>query len=241
MAMARASDFRHLSQRDRRAARHLLALPAALFFGMILLAAGYIAYVLWPRWPSGPVAADAPTLPVSVAGVTFNIPPAAIRQRVQRKPGMQERIDLAFLWPSLAPPDPTAKLMPVSSSQAVDRVFMTISVNESGMQPVERARTIYPRYLDTRIMAGPGGLAARPFRDGTPYQNEELVYDPTNDGFMVRCTQNGPASTLGICLYDRRIGNADLTIRFPRDWLEDWLAVANGLDRLVKSLRPAEP
>ena len=93
MAMARASDFRHLSQRDRRAARHLLALPAALFFGMILLAAGYIAYVLWPRWPSGPVAADAPTLPVSVAGVTFNIPPAAIRQRVQRKPGMQERID----------------------------------------------------------------------------------------------------------------------------------------------------
>ena len=71
-----------------------------------LIAAAYVAYVLWPRWPDAPVTLDAPSLPITVAGVTFNIEPAAIRMPVQRRPGTQERVDLAYLWPSLTPPDP---------------------------------------------------------------------------------------------------------------------------------------
>jgi hypothetical protein len=30
-----------------------------------------------------------------------------------------------------------------------------------------------------------------------------------------------------------------VTVRFPRDWLADWSAVAGGIDRLMTSLRPA--
>ena len=71
-----------------------------------VIAAAYVAYVLWPRWPDAPVALDAPSLPIIVAGVMFNIEPAAIRMTVQRQPGTQERVDLAYLWPSLMPPDP---------------------------------------------------------------------------------------------------------------------------------------
>ena len=237
--MATASSFhhRHISHSDRRAARHLLAVPAGVFAGVIILAACYITYVLWPRWPSGPVALDAPSIPVTVAGVTFNIPPAAIRQSVQRKPGMQQRVDLAYLWPSLTPPDPAARPAPVSSSNMVDRVFVTIAASDGALPPAERVKTIYPRYLDTRLTAAPGGLTSRPFRDGTPYQGEELNYDSGASGFLVRCTRNGAGATLGMCLYDRRIGAADITIRFPRDWLEDWPNVANRLDRLIVSLR----
>ena len=186
---------------------------------------------------SGPVALDAPSLPVTVAGITFNIPPAAIRQSVQRKPGTQQRIDLAYLWPSLTPPDPATRPSPVSSSNMVDRVFVTIVASDGALAPVDRVKTIYPRYLDTRLSAAPGGLTARPFRDGTPYQGEELIYDQGNAGFLVRCTRNGAGATLGMCLYDRRIGAADLTIRFPRDWLDDWQNVAGKLDQLIASLR----
>jgi hypothetical protein len=32
--------------------------------------------------------------------------------------------------------------------------------------------------------------------------------------------------------------NADITVRFPRDWLTDWHAVASGIDRLVANLKP---
>lgn len=237
MATARSLHHRYASRGDRRAARHLLALPATLFAAMIALAVCYIAYVLWPRWPSGPVALDAPSIPVSVSGTTFNIPPAAIRQSVQRKPGMQQRIDLAYLWPSLTPPDPGTRPAPVSSSHMVDRVFMTIVASDGALPPMERVKTIYPRYLDTRLSAVPQGLTSRPFRDGTPYQGEELIYDEGASGFLVRCTRNGAGATLGMCLYDRRIGAADVSIRFPRDWLTDWQGVAGKLDQLIKSLR----
>ncbi len=238
MTAARTPHDRPISRRNPRSAHHLLALPAALFACGIVLAASYVAYVLWPRFPAAAVPPDAPSLPVIVGGTTFNIPPAAIRRPVQRRPGVQDRVDLAFLWPSLSPPDPAARPLPTSSAQTVDRVFATIVVGENAMPPAERARTIYPRYLDTQIGTGPGGLAARPFRDGTPYQSEDLIYDPRrSDGLMVRCTRNGPAATLGMCLYDRRIGDAEISVRFPRDWLEDWEAVAHGLDRLIAGLR----
>lgn len=237
MAMARSlrpMSFRSSSRADRRAARHLLALPVFLFAGTIVLALAYVAYVLWPRWPA-PIAPDAPALPITIANVTFNIPPGAIRQRVQRKPGTQQRIDLSFLWPSLQPPDANAQLAPVASSQAVDRIFMTIMAADNALAPAERIKSIYPRYLDTRINAGPGGLAARPFRPDTPYQDEELIYDAESNAFVVRCTRDGPGPTLGICLYDVRIGSADLTVRFPRLWLQDWRSVAGRIDALIRS------
>src|SRR5262245_61657335 len=86
-----------------------LTLPLAVLTALVLLAFAFIAYVLWPRWPGPPIGRDAPALPITVAGVVFNVPPAAIRVPVQRRPGAHERVDLAFVWPSLEPPDPNAK------------------------------------------------------------------------------------------------------------------------------------
>src|SRR5262249_14292589 len=87
------------------ARRHggMLALPLIALVVLACLAVGFVASVLWPRWPQ--VAVDAPALPITIAGVAFNVPPAAMRVPVQRRPGAHERVDLAFLWPSLAPPD----------------------------------------------------------------------------------------------------------------------------------------
>lgn len=235
MAMAHTYDPRRANRNSRRVAPKL-ALHVILFFAAITLACSYVAYILWPRWPVAPVAIDAPSVPVIVAGVTFNIPPAAIRQAVQRKPGVQERIDLSFLWPSLAAPDPAVKPLPVASSETMDRVFMTITGADGTLPPTERLQSIYPRYLDAIVGDGPGGLAVRPFSAGSPYQGEEIVYDIEGEGFVVRCTRNRE-SVLGMCLYDRRIGDADITIRFPRDWLEDWRNVAKAMDQLVVNLR----
>ena len=44
--------------------------------------------------------------------------------------------------------------------------------------------------------------------------------------------------TPGICLHARRIGTADVTMRFPREWLEDWRSVSDGIARLTAKLRP---
>src|SRR5579885_740369 len=93
-----------LTRKTKRKSGGVLLLPFAVMTGLIGLALGFVAYILWPTWPEMPVAIDAPALPITVAGVLFEVPPAAIRAAVQRQPGPHERIDLAFLWPSLTPP-----------------------------------------------------------------------------------------------------------------------------------------
>ena len=55
--------------------------------------------------------------------------------------------------------------------------------------------------------------------------------------FLARCSRRGVINS-GTCLLERRIGNADVTLRFPRDWLGDWKRVASGIDRLMARLHP---
>jgi hypothetical protein len=208
----------------------------------------FVAYMLWPTWPNAPIAVDAPAIPITVAGVLFNVPPAAIRAKVLRHPGTHERIDLAFLWPSLTPPPADAKAdKPAAKAEqdaaappanASDRLFVTIAALGAVLAPAERLRSIYPRYVEAQATAGPDGLAFLPFRAGTPYQGEDLVYlGEQPEQFFARCTRpNGPVR--GTCIHERSLDAAEITLRFPREWLEDWRGLAAGFDRLLAQLHP---
>ena len=207
-----------------------------LLAAVTLFAVVYVAYVLWPRWPDAPTTLSAPFIPIIVAGVPFNIEPAAIRMPVLRRPGTQERIDLAYLWPSLTPPDPTFRRTLGAPVDPNERLFVTIASGDGTLPLIERVQTIYPRYLVPEPTAGPNGLTLRGFRDGTPYQGEELVFEQAAPAhFLARCSRKGVANS-GTCLLERPIGNADITLRFPRDWLGDWKGVAAGIDRLIARL-----
>jgi hypothetical protein len=227
----------------RRAAGKLPLVPLTLIVAIALAAAGYVGYVLWPRWPGDAVAPDAPPLPITVAGVTFNVPPGAIRVPLQRRAGAQERIDLMFLWPTLKPPPsaekPAAPATPdAAAAKPTDRIVLTIAAADGALTPAERFKTIYPRYLVAGTKKVPGGLVVAAFRDDTPYRGEELIYDsaaPKN--FLARCTED-KGLIRGTCLAERRIGAANITVRFPRDWLNDWRSVKEGIDKLIANLRP---
>jgi hypothetical protein len=231
-----------------RRARRLLTLP---FLSLILLAAaaaGVVSYLLWPTWPSTQVDLDAPSIPITVGGVLFNVPPRAVREKVQRHPGQQERIDLVFEWPALTPPqtDEIDRSQPLSAENAAaeaaaterKRLFVTIAPLGAVLPPLERLRTIYPRYVETQATAGADGLAILPFRAGTPYETEDLVYLGSNpEQFYARCTRPGRAVP-GTCMQERAIGDDVVTLRFPRDWLTDWRTVSAGFDRLLTQLHP---
>jgi len=238
--MSQIAQHARSSPRQRAAHWDLggLVLKLALIAGVLCLAGCPVAYILWPRWPDQ-VALDAPALPITVGGLPLNVPPAAIRIAIQRRAGAQERIDLAFLWPSLAPPDPAAKPAPAEGFNLADRVFVTIANSDGTPPPLERFKTIYPRYTDGAPSEGPDGLLLQTFRNGTPYHGEDLLYDGISPArFLMRCTRNSGLAP-GMCLHERRIANADITVRFPRDWLADWRNVAAGVDRLIASLRPS--
>src|SRR5580692_4619287 len=238
-----------LPRRPIRRTRGVLMLPFA-FTALLVIGAGiFVSFVLWPTWPSGPIPLNAPALPITVANVLFDVPPAAIRAAVQRHPGPHERVDLAFLWPSLLPPQPDAKSTEQLAADndgdqaakpvdATRRLFVTIAGLGSVLPPAERLRTIYPRYIEAQASAGPDGLAIVPFRAGTPYDGEDLVYvGTTPEQFFARCTRQ-VGTVRGTCLYERQIDAAAVTLRFPRAWLDDWRGVAAGADRLMAQLHP---
>jgi hypothetical protein len=225
----------------RKQHRQLLALPLMVVGVAVAAATAFILHVLWPGWQVAPLGPNAPALPVTVAGVAFNVPPAAIRVPIQRQPGAHERIDLTFLWPSLQPPDnsplPNVPSKGTPKPQTFQRVFVTIATARDSLPPAERVKTIYPRYIEAATAAVIDGLATMAFRQGTPYQGEDLIYDETTpETFLVRCSR-GTGPTPGMCLFVRRIGEADITVRFPRDWLNDWRKVASSIERLIASLR----
>jgi hypothetical protein len=234
-----ASFRRAPHRRSRQATGRVLLLPLILLT-LVFAAVAFIAFVLWPRWPELPIAADAPSLPITIANVPFNIPPGAMRVALQRRPGAHDRVDLAFLWPSLEPALPVHQTnLSDAPAKPMERVFVTIMVADETLPPTERVRTIYPRYASTAPIAGPAGLALLAFRTGTPYESEDLIYDaekPKN--FLVRCSRNGAGTTPGTCLYERRIESADVVVRFPRDWLDNWQEVAGSIEQLIADLRP---
>ncbi len=82
-----------------------------------------------------------PPLPIMIAGAAFNIEPAAIRIPVQRRAGTLNRVDLAYLWPSLVPPDPSIKIVDGAPVDPNERLFATIQASDGTMPINERVQT----------------------------------------------------------------------------------------------------
>ena len=224
---------------DRRARAwhgrgHLIPLLLACAAGASAIA--LVAYLLWPTWSTG--GADAPDkLPVSVGGTLFNLPISAIRMKIQRHTGPQERIDVDFLYPSLEPPGAPKHVTADTvedAAQPIDRIFLSIAAHHDALSPEMRLSTIYPRYLDQAVTSPDEGLTMRMFRADTPYGSEDL-FAATSPALTARCTRD--AATPGMCLSERRVDGADLTFRFPRSWLAQWRDVAEAMDRLTVQLR----
>jgi hypothetical protein len=216
------------TRKDPRGHMVLIVVAATLTVGAIAL----VAYLLWPTWGAD-AAAGPERLPVSVGTTLFNVPTSAIRRKIQRHSGPQERVDLSFVFPSLeapeAPKHVSADMVEEGAQQPIDRIFLSISAHHDTLAPEARVRTIYPRYLDQTSTPIDDGLTMRAFRDGSPYANEDL-FSAAAPLLNARCTRDG--LTPGMCLSERRVDGADLTFRFPRSWLARWRDVTNAMERL---------
>jgi hypothetical protein len=231
------STAQHIARGSRARSRgHMI--PIMMGSAVAAGAIAVVAYLLWPTW--GPDASSSPErLPVSIGATLFNVPTAAIRMKIQRHSGPQERIDLSFAFPSLEAPDAPKHVSAdtVEEVQPIDRIILSIAAHHDTLAPDTRVRTIYPRYLEQASSPGPDGLTIRAFRDGTPYSNEDMFLADTPN-LSARCTRD--AATPGMCLSERRIDGADLTFRFPRSWLAQWRDVANAMNRLTVQLHGAK-
>jgi hypothetical protein len=232
--MTLLSTAQHIARDTRKDPRShiiLIIFAATIAAGAVAL----VAYLLWPTW--GARSADAPSrFPVSVGATLFNVPTSAIRRKIQRHSGPQERVDLSFLFPSLEPPEAPKHVSADTVEekvQPIDRIFVSIAAHRDTLAPDTRVRTIYPRYLAQTSTLVEDGLTMRAFRDGSPYANEDL-FSASAPSFDARCTRDG--LTPGMCLSETRVDGADLTYRFPRSWLAQWRDVANAMNRLTAQM-----
>lgn len=236
--MTLLSTAQHLARDTRSRPRaHLAPIAVAIVFSAAALA--FVTYMLWPTWGIDPSKGPS-RLPISVGGTLFNVPTAAVRMKIQRHTGPQERVDLSFVYPSLDAPEAPRHVSADTVEdkvQPIDRIFLSISAHHDSLAPEIRVRSIYPRYLDTAATDAGDGLTMRGFRDGSPYAGEDLYAAPA-PLFNARCTRD--ATTPGMCLAERRADGADMTFRFPRAWLSQWREVATAMERLTAQLRGAK-
>ena len=130
-----------LATRDWHKSGHLLAV--ALAGGLSVAAVALVAYLLWPTWGANGMRGPE-RLPVSVGGTLFNVPAAAIRMKIQRHSGPQERdrsqLPLSRRWtPPDAPKHVSADTVEEEMAQPIDRIFLSIAAHQNALAP-EAAR-----------------------------------------------------------------------------------------------------
>lgn len=234
LRMTLLSTAQNLARSTRHRPRAHLA-PIAIATALSATAIGLVAYLLWPTWGIDPAHGPA-RIPVSVGGTLFNVPAAAIRRKIQRHSGPQERVDLAFTYPTLEPPEAQKHVSADAvdeQPQPIDRIFVSIAAHRDSLAPDMRMRTIYPRYLEQASTQIEEGLSLRAFKEGSPYAGEDMLV-AANPALAARCTRD--AATPGMCLSERRLEGADLIFRFPRSWLAQWRDVAGAMDRLTAQM-----
>jgi len=127
--------------RDWHSRSHII--PVTVASAVAVGAMALVVYLLWPTW--GTESSNIPQrLPVSIGGTLFNVPPASVRMKIQRHSGPQERIDLAFAFPSLAPPDSARHVSADTVEEAlqpIDRIFLSIAAHHDSIRLRRQART----------------------------------------------------------------------------------------------------
>ena len=92
----------------------------------------------------------------------------------------------------------------------------------------------HARFLSAVARSHPSGLLHRRYRDGTPFEGEDLYLSPPDGAsFAARCAPAKREDAAG-CLAELRLDGLDLRVRFPAARLEAWEAILATLRRALR-------
>lgn len=151
-----------------------------------------------------------------------------------RAGGHLDRLDIAATFPNLEPAGNT--------SAALDKaalVFLSIGPPERKVAPADLMSLLYARFLEADVSETEEGLLRRAFQDGTPYDGEDLYFDPPEGrAFAARCAKptTPPDGLPETCIAAFRESGADIEARFTSALLPHWEKLAEGVRGLAKSM-----
>ncbi len=158
-----------------------------------------------------------------------------------RAGGLVDRLDLAAFFPDFAPAGDVSDVTP--NTDLADRfeklVFITIKPSDTLLDPADRPAKLYARFLEPDEWSHPGGLVARAFQAGSPFEGEELyIVAPEGREFAARCGRpDQTRKTPNSCTYDFRVADLDVELRFSPALLSEWEKLSGGARSLIETAR----
>jgi hypothetical protein len=182
-----------------------------------------------------------PALRTAIIGDASFILRAGYLRPSSREGGALDQLDLVATYPSFAPAGDAADVTGVTdlSERYQTLVFITVRPSDGGLDPADRPARLYARFLEPETWSQPGGLIARAFQAGSPFEGDELYFvAPEGRQFAARCAQ--PSQTRKIpntCVADIRDGGLDIELRFSAALLSEWENIVAGAKGLVEQAR----
>jgi hypothetical protein len=185
--------------------------------------------------------AEAPTASQALIGAARLTLPSGYFRPQSRGGGALDQLALAAFFPDFTPAGEVSDV--TRDTNLPERfeklVFLTIRASDSGLDPADRPARLYARFLEPDGWSHPGGLVAKSFQAGSPFEGQELYFvAPEGRDFAARCrlpdqTQKTPNS----CVYDFRVDNLDVEMRFPAALLSEWERLNAGARGLIETAR----
>ncbi len=151
----------------------------------------------------------------------------------------QGAIEIVAFLPNFAPAGDGGDVTPATDLQERFRrlVFLKLRPADATLDPAERTSRLYARFLSEVSWSHPGGLIARAFVDGSPFEGDELFYlAPEGRQFAARCRKPAPdPKTPNTCMSAFRTHGLDVEVRFSASQLSDWELLTNGAKGLVEA------
>jgi hypothetical protein len=211
------------------------AMLRALVIVVAVIVAGALGVVGYLTLSPKPEEPGVRTL--SLRGVAFALPSGYFRASAEGG----ERIDLAAFYPNFTPAGQTRDIAEDTDlGERYQRlVFITLTPADESLDPADRTARLYARFLETDGWTQPGGLIARAFQAGSPFEGDELYYvAPEGRDFAARCSRPSQTRpTPNTCIADYRDHDLDVEVRFPAALLSEWRSLIDGAKGLIAQAR----
>jgi len=211
--------------------------PTLLIGLGVLALAGLAAIALAPRFR----AHEPPrSVAVTLGAERLALSSAYLKPNA-REDGATDALDLAAFFPGFSPAGDLSDV--TAGADLAERfariVFVRAKPSDSSPDPAERPAKLYQRFLEENSWSHPGGLVARAFVDGSPFEGDELYYvAPEGREFAARCRRPDPErKTPNTCIYDFRLGELDVEMRFSAALLAEWATLKAGVRGLIEAAR----
>ena len=216
---------------DTPPVRIKLAWFAAPILALLAVAAAALFY---KGSPTRPAVASKARLSIEIGQSKLLVPALLVRNPDRRVSGRTARLDLMMQWPDFEPPTPP------TPKEAEDRpqnaVFVSIEPADSAINPSQRPKELYARFLLPEVETGPGTLLRRGFKPGSAYGGEYLaIAPPDGEIFSARCLANESVESASArCLWQFRYGDLDILVRFSPVILPNWERLNDHVRQLIQ-------